>query len=78
MPLLRHVGELVGQQLPAMPRVGGGPPKDDVAADGERPGLDGAGRGFGGRPGMDADAAEIAAEALFHEVTGARVERLSR
>src|SRR5215472_1768403 len=74
--LLRDVGELVHEQAPAAHGSGGVAVaiEDDVLADGVGLGVNGACRGGGGFSGVDADVAQVAAEALFHGVADGGVK----
>ena len=67
--MLDRVGQLVGQQVLAVGHFGGilAGGKVDVAAGGEGVGVDGPGRLACVGVGMDADVAEILAEARLHE-----------
>jgi hypothetical protein len=74
--LLHGVAQLVGKQTAARGGLGivlpGG--EDRVLADGVGQGMHGLRRFLGTRPGMDADGAEVVADARLHEGAGVRVK----
>ena len=77
--LLDRVGELVGQQVPAL---GGArlvlvAREEDVVAVGERPGAEVVAEAGGALVGMDADVAEVGAEPRLHEPARVGRQRLA-